>query len=167
MQYIFHKGEQQAQQQWQTTDIWDQSRKEQLLWNKIPPEIHSKLNNAAFFFLASSDDRGNCDCSFKGGGPGIIKIIDESHFAFPDFDGNGAFMSLGNILLNPKVGCLFIDFSNGERLRINGKASIHEQGQWMSLFPNARRVVLVEIELAVPNCSKHIPLLEPIGSTKI
>jgi len=164
MAHIFHKGEQEAQTRWETSQLWDKSRKEQLLWNSIPPEIHSKLNNAPFFFLATSDDKGNCDCSFKGGGPGLIIIIDDNHFAFQDYDGNGAFMSLGNILLNPNVGCLFIDFSNGERLRINGKAKIVEQGKMMKNFPNAKRIIVVNVELVVPNCSQHIPLLEPVAS---
>ena len=158
----FHKGEQQAQQRWQTAELWDKSRKKRLLWTEIPPDLHSRLNDAPFFFLATCDDNGNCDCSFKGGGPGLVHVIDETHFAFPDFDGNGAFMSLGNILVNPKVGCLFIDFSNGERLRINGKAEIHEQGEWMSLFPGKKRIVLVEVTQVVPNCARHIPLLRPI-----
>ncbi len=158
----FHQGEKQAQQKWQTEAVWDKQHKQELLWNKIPIELHSRLNNAPFFFLATSDDNGNCDCSFKGGGPGLINIIDETHFVFPDFDGNGAFMSIGNILVNPKVGCLFIDFSNGERLRINGQAKILEQGKLMKLFPDAKRLVIVTVDLAVPNCSQHIPLLQAV-----
>lgn len=155
----FHNGEQQAQQRWNTADIWDEARKQRLLWDAIPEEFHARIEAAPFFFLATSDDQGNCDCSFKGGGPGLIKIIDQRHFAFPDFSGNGAFMSLGNILVNPKVGCLFIDFNDGARLRVNGKARIVEGYEAADLFPNQERAVLISIERVVPNCSAHIPRL--------
>jgi len=159
----FHVGEKQAQDRWETADIWDDARKQRLLWDHIPREFHPRISNAPFFFLASSDSEGHCDCSFKGGGPGIIHIMDERQFAFPDFDGNGAFMSLGNILLNPYVGILFIDFSDGARLRVNGRATIHEQGEIQQLFPDSDRVVSVEVQQVVPNCSAHVPKLLPVG----
>ena len=116
-----------------------------------------------FFFLATSSPDGHCDCSFKGGGPRLIRILDEKTFAFPDFDGNGAFMSLGNILLNPQVGCLFIDFNDGGRLRVNGRASVHESGPVAALFPAHKRVVLVDIEQVVPNCPQHVPRLQAVA----
>lgn len=156
---FFHEGEHLAQTRFGDPAIWDENRRKQLLWQEIPPQFHERLETAPFFFLATSDDKGHCDCSFKGGGEGLIRVISGKKIAFPDFDGNGAFMSLGNILINPHVGLLFIDFSDGARLRVNGKASIHETGEMMALFPKADRVVVVDIEQAVPNCAKHIPRL--------
>jgi hypothetical protein len=157
----FHDGELKAQEKWDTSRIWDKERRERLLWNQIPESLFERLEGAPFFFLATSNSKGECDCSFKGGGPGLIRIIDSRHFAFPDFKGNGAFMSIGNFMQNPHVGCLFIDFSSGERLRINGKASIHDAGEIKDLFPNHPRVILVEIDQVVPNCAAHIPKLVP------
>jgi len=153
----FHRGELDAQQRFGDPEIWDQARQTQLLWRGIPQRFHARLETAPFFFLATSDDKGNCDCSFKGGGAGLIKVISQTQIAFPDFDGNGAFMSIGNILLNPHVGLLFIDFTDGARLRINGGATLHETGNILTLFPKAARVILVDIEQVVPNCAKHIP----------
>ncbi len=158
----FHQGEQNAQQRWNTVDVWDQARRKQLLWRMIPDEFISRVAAAPFFFLATSNSQGECDCSFKGGGPGLIKILSPQQFAFPDFSGNGAFMSLGNILVNPQVGCLFIDFKDGGRLRINGRASIFEGSKASDLFPLANRVVVVDIEQVVPNCNQHIPRLAPV-----
>ena len=157
----FHSGEVEAQERWKTNQIWDKERRERLLWDQIPESLFDRIEGAPFFFLATSNDKGECDCSFKGGGPGLIRIIDSMHFAFPDYKGNGAFMSIGNILQNPHVGCLFIDFSNGERLRVNGKASVHDSGEIKDLFPNHPRVILVAIEQIVPNCSAYIPKLVP------
>ncbi len=155
----FHPGEIAAQERWKTTHIWDKARRTRLLMGHIPEAFHARIKNAPFFFLATSDNNGSCDCSFKGGGPGIIQIINSSRLAFPDYDGNGAFMSVGNILKNPHVGMLFIDFTAGARLRINGRASVHDDGEIKALFPEQPRVILVDIEQVVPNCSAHIPRL--------
>lgn len=157
----FHTGELEAQKRWHTSSLWDKDRREKLLWDHIPEALHEKIEAAQFFFLATSNKSGECDCSFKGGGPNIIHILDARHFVFPDIQGNGAFMSIGNIIQNPYVGCLFIDFSTGERLRINGKATIHTGGEIEGLFPDYPRMILVEIKQVVPNCSAHIPRLIP------
>ncbi len=159
----FHAGEIAAQERWQTTGLWDKSRRNRLLLDHIPKEFHERMENVPFFFLATSDNKGSCDCSFKGGGPGLIRIIDGNQLAFPDYDGNGAFMSVGNILENPHVGMLFIDFSDGARLRVNGRASVHDDGAIKQLFPDQSRVILVEIEQVVPNCAAHIPKLVPLA----
>jgi len=156
---FFHPGEVAAQERWQTKSIWDESRRSRLLMDHLPEVFHDRLKNAPFFFLSTSDSTGSCDCSFKGGGPGIISIIDKSRLAFPDYDGNGAFMSVGNILENPHVGMLFIDFTDGARLRINGRAAVHDTGRIKRLFPDQPRVILVEIEQVVPNCAAHVPRL--------
>ena len=160
--FSFHPGELAAQQRWKTEDQWTEARKEQLLWREIPTLFHQRLESAPFFFLATSDRAGRCDCSFKGGGPGLIRILEKSRFAFADFNGNGAFMSLGNILDNPRVGCLFIDFNDGARLRVNGNAEIIEGSEAEQLFAGADRVVVVSVEQVVPNCAAHIPSLIPV-----
>lgn len=157
----FHDGEQQLQRQWQTETLWDQARRDRLLWDRIPAELHARIEGAPFFFLATSSPDGRCDCSFKGGGPQLVRILDDKTFVFPDFDGNGAFMSLGNLVLNPHVGCLFIDFNDGARLRINGRAQLLADGPMLALFPGSARVVCVSVEQVVPNCSRHIPRLIP------
>lgn len=153
----FHAGEVSAQRRWNTESIWDEARRSRLLWDHIPAELQARIAGAPFFFLATSSPDGRCDCSFKGGGPGLIRILDARSFAFPDFDGNGAFMSLGNILLNPQVGCLFIDFADGARLRVNGRAEVHDTGPLLEHFPGSPRVIRVAIEQVVPNCPRHIP----------
>ena len=157
----FHAGERAAQQRWGTPDLWDEARQKRLLFDHIPLAYHARLEGAPFFFLATSAPDGRSDCSFKGGGPGLIRILDAQHFAFPDFAGNGAFMSLGNILLNPHVGCLFIDFNDGGRLRVNGKAEIHDSGDSLALFSGSQRVIVVAVEQVVPNCPLHVPRLVP------
>ena len=155
----FHHGEVVAQQRWGTTSLWDASRRQRLLWRAIPEEFHSRIEAAPFFFLSTSGRDGRCDCSFKGGGPNLVRVLEPRRIAFFDVDGNGAFMSLGNIIENPFVGLLFIDFADGARLRVNGQAAIHETGYFKDLFPGAARIVTVDIEEVVPNCANNVPRL--------
>ena len=155
----FHNGEVVAQQRWGTAPLWDASRRRRLLWHAIPEEFHPRIEAAPFFFLSTSGRDGRCDCSFRGGGPNLVRVLEPRRIAFSDFDGNGAFMSLGNIIENPFVGLLFIDFADGARLRVNGRAAIHETGYFKDLFPGVARVVAVDIEEVVPNCANHVPRL--------
>lgn len=156
----FHVGEVEAQSRWNTSKEWNSERRKQLLWTEIPVEFRERFEQAPYFFLATSNPDGECDCSFKGGGEGLIRLLDSRTFAFPDFDGNGAFMSIGNILLNPNVGCLFIDFTDGARLRVNGRAEILTGEACTRLFPKAPRTIRVHIEQVIPNCNRFIPLMK-------
>ncbi len=90
-----------------------------------------------------------------------MRILDARRLAFPDFDGNGALMSLGNLRQNPQVGCLFIDFGDGARLRVNGRATLLEGEAAARLFPGQDRAVVVDVEQVVPNCARHVPTLHP------
>src|SRR3989338_11715914 len=106
----FHAGELDAQQRWGNPELWTEARINQLIWDRIPEAIHARIEAAPFFFLATSSPDGRCDCSFKGGGPGLVKVLSPNRLAFPHFEarvkGNGVYASLGNILLNPYVSIL-------------------------------------------------------------
>ena len=166
MKSPFHAGELDAQQRWGNPELWTETRINQLIWKQIPAQLHARIEAAPFFILASSAPDGRCDCSFKGGGPGLVTILAQDRLAFPHFEarvkGNGAYMSLGNILYNPHVSLLFIDFADGARLRVNGRASIQKDAALIKTFPEAECVVVVDIELVVPSCANHIPRMAAI-----
>lgn len=115
------------------------------------------------FFLATSDREGRIDCNYRGGKPGFVKVVDEQTLLFPDYNGNGSFMSLGNLIENPMIGMLFIDFETQRRLRINGRAEILEDPEAVEQFPGAERVVRVTVEQAFPNCSRYIYKMVRVG----
>lgn len=115
------------------------------------------------FFFSTSDDEGRLDCNFRGGPPGFVRVVDDRTLLFPDYNGNGAFMSLGNLITNPSVGMLFIDFGTQRRIRINGTAEILDDPETVSAFPGAERVVKVTVDQAFPNCSRYIPRMAPVG----
>ena len=75
------------------------------------------------FFIATADEEGRPQCSYKGGDPGFVRVLDERTIAFPGYDGNGMYLTFGNALVNPHVGLLFVDFEGRKRLRLNGIAS--------------------------------------------
>lgn len=165
----FHHGELAAQQRWGNPELWTEARKSQLLWDAIPEQLFARMEAAPFFFLATSNEEGRSDCSFKGGGPNLVRMLSPTRLAFPHFEprvkGNGAYMSLGNMLVNPYISLLFIDFCDGARLRVNGRASIHDNATLNALFPQAECAVVVDIELVVPSCSSYIPRLVAADSS--
>lgn len=112
------------------------------------------------FFIASQGANGSLDCSYKGGEPGFVKVIDEHTIAFPNYDGNGQYMTAGNIVETGRVGLLFIDFENQWRMRLNGTASIDFDDPLRGEWPEAQFVVRVRAEEVFPNCPRYIHRME-------
>ena len=108
------------------------------------------------FFLATVDDRGQPQCSHKAGDPGFVRVLDEHTLTFPSYDGNGMFLSLGNMAVNPAVGMLFMDFEGGTRLRVNGIASVLLDDPLLGTYTGAQAVVRVAVTAAFPNCRRYV-----------
>ena len=108
------------------------------------------------FFLATCDHRGLPTCSYKGGDPGFVRVLDDTWLAFPNYDGNGKYQSMGNLLKNPQVGMLFIDFEQGRRLRLQGIATIQEADELLPTYPGAQFVVRVQVTEVYNNCPRYI-----------
>jgi predicted pyridoxine 5'-phosphate oxidase superfamily flavin-nucleotide-binding protein len=122
------------------------------------------VDGSPMFFLATSDADGWPDCSYKGGMPGFVRVTGPSELAWPDWDGNGMFRSLGNILVNPKVGLLFVDLERPRRLRVCGTAAFAETDPLMADHPGANGIVRVQAERIFPNCPRYVhrwQLVEP------
>lgn len=111
------------------------------------------------FFLATADADGQPDCSYKGGLPGFVRVTGPSQLAFPSYDGNGMFRSLGNIARNPAVGLLFLDFEQPRRLRVNGRAVLDFGDR---TFEGAQLVVRVHAERIFPNCPRYLHRLQAV-----
>lgn len=114
------------------------------------------VERADMFFLATCDHRGLPTCSYKGGDPGFIKVVDEHTLAFPNYDGNGKYQSMGNLLKNPNVGLLFIDFVNPGRLRMQGIATAHENDELQAEYPGAQFMVRVQVTEVYVNCPRYV-----------
>ena len=115
------------------------------------------VESQSMFFLATVDEFGFPSCSYKGGHPGFVRVLNPSTLIFPNFDGNGMFMSLGNIKDRQKVGLLFIDFEKPQRLRVRGDAEVVESGILVDSYPGAQQVVQVSVSNVWVNCPRYIP----------
>jgi predicted pyridoxine 5'-phosphate oxidase superfamily flavin-nucleotide-binding protein len=108
------------------------------------------------FFLATADAEGRPTCSYKGGAPGFVRVLDRHTIAFPNYDGNGLYLSCGNMLANPEVGLLFIDLTQGHRMRFDGTASVNFDDPLLPEYPEAQFVVRVRARAVYPNCPRYI-----------
>ena len=108
------------------------------------------------FFVATTDEHGQPQCSYKGGDPGFVRVLDERTIAFPVYDGNGMFLTARNMLVHPSVGLLFIDFEGRKRLRLNGEASVDAEDPLLAEYPEAQLVVRVAATEVFPNCPRYI-----------
>ena len=151
----YHQGEREMQARFDSAKLADRIA-EVTKRGTISDRDAQFIESRDHFFLATADEGGNLDCSYKGGEPGFIRVLDETTLAFPNYDGNGIFMSTGNILTHAKVGMLFIDWENQWRMRVNGTASIDFADPLMPEFPGATFVVRVRAEEVFPNCPRYI-----------
>lgn len=130
-------------------------------------ELHQGfIETRDMFFLSTIDHRGYPSCSYKGGNPGFVKVVDSKTLAFPSFDGNGMFLSMGNIGLNNKIGMLFIDFETPHRIRVHGSASVDRNDVLMSRFNGAEMVVRVTITDIFINCPRYIHKYKRVSPSK-
>jgi predicted pyridoxine 5'-phosphate oxidase superfamily flavin-nucleotide-binding protein len=114
------------------------------------------IEDREMFFLATSDSEGWPECSYKGGDKGFVRVIDESTLTFPVYDGNGMFLSCGNLMVNPRVGMLFVNLESGTRLRLNGEASLDPDDPLVETYPGAKMVVRVRTHKVFVNCRRYV-----------
>jgi hypothetical protein len=163
---LFHDGNRLLQDEFGSRALAD--RLEQKLTRTAFTDDDKRfIESAIYFFIATADANGHPDCSFKGGAPGFVHVTAPSELAFPDYDGNGMFKSLGNIDVNPHVGLLFIAMhGRPQRLRVNGTARIERNDPLMHEIAGAQLIVRVSAQAIFPNCPRNIPELELRGHSK-
>jgi len=157
---LYSKGSRHLQDRFDTRRIADRLEKVDLLEEFT--DVHRDIIEAApMFFLATADAQGRPDVSYKGGLPGFVRVVGPSTLAFPDYNGNGMFKSLGTLLDNPNVGMLFINWSdNPKKLRVLGKASIDEADPLLEDYTGAQLIVRVTAERIFDNCPRYLHEIE-------
>jgi len=153
---VYHEGMRQLQDRFDSRRLADRLD-EKLGRQAFSAEDRAFIESRTLFFLATADAEGRPDCSFKGGDAGLVRVTGASELAFPSYDGNGMFRSLGNVLVNPAVALLFIDFEHPRRLRVNGRASLNFADELLEEFKGAQAVIRVRAERIFPNCPRYIP----------
>ncbi len=159
--YEFHDGSRELQDRFDTRRIADRID-DLLVKDTVDDRSAAFIARQDMFFLATADAQGRPTCSYKGGDPGFVRVVDERTVAFPSYDGNGMFLSAGNVLVNPHVGMLFIDLVKGHRMRLDGVASIDPGDPLRPEYPQAQFVVRVTVGRLYPNCPRYIHRYEQV-----
>jgi uncharacterized protein len=160
MTIMYHEGNRQLQDDFDSRRIADRLE-EKLTRTAFTADDKAFMEGAVYFFIATADAEGRPDCSFKGGAPGFVRVTGPSELAFPDYDGNGMFKSLGNMVVNPNVGLLFIALhGKPARLRVNGTAQVSRDDPLLSETIGAQLIVRVTARAIFPNCPRYIPRME-------
>ncbi|MGZ5051921.1 MAG: pyridoxamine 5'-phosphate oxidase family protein [Methylobacter sp.] len=152
---FFHEGSRQLQDRFETRPLADRLV-EAIVNAQISPDDKTFIEAQNMFFLATVDNSGRPNCSYKGGAAGFVKVLDEQTLAFPLYDGSGMYVSAGNVLVNPHVSLLFVDFQRQARLRFNGSAFIENDDPLLADWPEAQLVVRVKLREMFPNCPRYI-----------
>jgi len=155
LEAAYHAGMRQLQDRFDTRRLADRLD-EKLGRAAFTAEDRQFIESRPLFFLATADAEGRPDCSYKGGAPGFVRVTADNELAFPSYDGNGMFRSLGNVLVNPAVALLFIDFERPNRLRVNGRAVIAGEDALLESFAGAQLIVRVRAERIFPNCPRYV-----------
>jgi predicted pyridoxine 5'-phosphate oxidase superfamily flavin-nucleotide-binding protein len=157
---MYHDGNRQLQDQFDSRRISDRLE-EKLTRTAFTADDKAFVESALYFFMSTADAEGRPDCSFKGGAPGFVRVTADNELAFPDYDGNGMFKSLGNVLVNPNVGLLFIDLhERPRRLRVNGSATVSREDPLLAETVGAQIIVRVKARAIFPNCPRYIPKMQ-------
>lgn len=168
-----HAGERLAHKRFGVEQFWDAHDFDAMFHTSIPSGMAAFIESLPFFFIATANLQGKCDCSFRGreydasGRPyPLLKVINPKTLIFPDYRGNNFFNSLGNMLVNGQIGMLFIDFESRLRMRINGGVTIIEDRRTHAdLWPLAQRYVQVTAEQVYGNCRSRIPHMKLVKPT--
>lgn len=151
----FHDGNRALQDRFGTRALADRID-ERLAATEIDERTARFIAGRDMFFLATADADGRPTCSYKGGEPGFVRVLDPVTVAFPSYDGNGMYLSTGNVTVNPNVGLLFLDFERGRRVRLEGTASIDVSDPLLDDYPEAQLVVRVRARAVYPNCPRYL-----------
>lgn len=155
MATMYHEGSRELQERYDTLRLADRLA-EVKVHDRFTVADRDFIERLDMFFLATADERGRPTCSYKGGDPGFVRVVDDATLAFPNYDGNGMYLSMGNVRVNPAVGLLFIDFPRQRRLRVDGTASLHPSDELLAHYPEAQFIVRVRATRIYPNCPRYI-----------
>jgi uncharacterized protein len=134
--------------------------------DRLTDEDRAFIGHRDMFFLATVNSDGQPTCSYKGGDPGFVTVVDDRTLAFPNYDGNGMYLSMGNLAATHNVGMLFIDFEGQDRLRVEGAARIDMDSDLLPRYPEAQFIVRVDVARVYPNCPRYIHKMKLVERSK-
>lgn len=158
---FFTLAQRQLQGEFETTDLADRIV-EAVVTEELSYPQAEFIHSRNMFYLSTIDESGYPSCSYKGGDLGFVRVINPVTIVFPNYDGNGMFMSMGNIQDKAKVGLLFIDFETPQRLRLRGEARCLREGPMLDSYPGANLVVEISVNHVWVNCPRYVHRMQPL-----
>ncbi len=134
--------------------------------DSVKAEERDFIQSRDMFFLSTVDPDGQPTVSYKGGPTGFVHVADEGTIVFPGYDGNGMFLSMGNIEGQGKVGLLFIDFQSPNRLRVQGNARLVTEGSQLEHWTEAHYAVEVDVTKVWVNCPRYIHRYDKVAESR-
>ncbi len=165
MSRLYGDNHRRLQEQFETRRMADAIENVAMV-TEIIDEHKAFIESRDMFFLSTVDHNGRPTVSYKGGDPGFVKVLDAATLAFPSYDGNGMFLSMGNISGNADIGMLFIDFENPHRLRVQGKASVHDDDPLLDSYKEADLIVRVTVSELFQNCPRYVHKYARVSPSK-
>ena len=165
MSEIYSTGHRALQESFDTTRLADRVD-EMVVRPELAGDQRAFIESRDMFFLTSVDHRGYPTCSYKGGAPGFVRVPDPRTIVFPSYNGNGMFLSMGNINTSHKVGMLFIDFETPHRVRVHGDATITPNDPLLAKFVGAELIVRVAVTETFINCPRYIHKYQRVQTSK-
>ncbi|HVF53480.1 MAG TPA: pyridoxamine 5'-phosphate oxidase family protein [Actinomycetota bacterium] len=154
MSQDYHEAQREFQDRFDTRRLAD--RLAESTSDVINERFKAFIEGRDMFFIATASDDGWPEASYKGGDPGFVRVLDEHTIAFPVYNGNGMYLTAGNLAVNPRVGLLFIDWETSTRLRMSGHASIDTDDPLIETYPGAQFVVRVRAREVFANCRRYV-----------
>lgn len=165
MSRLYSDSHRRFQDEFGTRNLAD--RVEQLICRtEFDPDTQAFVESMDMFFLSSLDERGRPTVSYKGGDPGFVRVVDARTLVFPSYDGNGMYLSMGNLAANPQVGLLFISFERPHRIRLQGLASVSRDDPMRIHYKEAELIVRVQLSELWQNCPRYIHRYEKQAASR-
>jgi uncharacterized protein len=158
---VYHEGMRQLQDARETRALADRLA-EVTRRTAFTDDDRAFIERSPMFFIATADAHGHPDCSYKGGLPGFVRVLDERTLCIPDYDGNGMYRTWGNVIANPAVGLLFMDFEQPKRLRVNGTARVSADDPLLGECEGAVFIVRVTADAIFPNCPRYLHRMQVV-----
>ncbi len=161
---FYTAAQQAAQDQFESRALADRMRAA-IVRDAIDEASRQFIEAKDFFFLSTVNGRGEPTVSYKGGPVGLVTVLDPTTIIFPIYDGNGMFLSVGNISETAEIGLLFIDFETPNRVRVQATAAVNRDDPEMGRYPGAIAIVRAEVKATFVNCARLIHKHVRVGTS--
>ena len=164
MSDFYHSGQRALQQEFESTALAE--RLEELIVRPaLDEEAQAFIQAQDHFFLTTVDQEGFPTVSYKGGNQGFVQIVNKTTLRFPCYDGNGMWLSMGNITDTSKVGMLFINMVEPHRIRLQGQARLLRDAHILKRWKDVALAVEVSITKTWFNCPRYIHPMVKLGQS--